>query len=185
MFKHPRDEANQQYTLVAVEHEGNQKDALGHGGGSKDSDIMYENMFEVIPATSVFRPPRLTPKPKILGTQTAVVSGPSSEEIHTDKFGRIKIKFPWDQSGTTENKTSCWCRVSHNLSGQGWGSIFIPRIGMEVLVTHLDADPDRAASPEEVRTVLQPNLIDAILWDPKPEDGWRLLETSLEYYRGP
>jgi type VI secretion system secreted protein VgrG len=103
----------------------------------------YANTFEAFPASQSFRPPRLTPRPIIPGTQTAVVVGKSGEEIWTDQYGRVVVQFHWDQLGTSDEKSSCWVRVAQGWAGNLWGSIFIPRIGQEVVVSFLEGNPDR------------------------------------------
>jgi type VI secretion system secreted protein VgrG len=35
------------------------------------------------------------------------------------------------------------CRVAQMWSGSGWGTIYLPRVGMEVVVQFLEGDPDR------------------------------------------
>jgi type VI secretion system secreted protein VgrG len=79
----------------------------------------------------------------VLGSQSAVVTGPAGEEIHCDEYGRIKVQFFWDRHGQADDKTSCWLRVSNSWAGDNYGAIAIPRIGMEVLVTFLEGDPDQ------------------------------------------
>ncbi|MGH9558197.1 MAG: type VI secretion system Vgr family protein, partial [Bryobacteraceae bacterium] len=103
----------------------------------------YSNQFDSIPATVKFRPPRITPKPVIPGVQSAVVVGPKGEEIYSDNYGRIKVQFMWDRVGTKDENSSCWIRVAQEWAGKNWGTIFIPRIGQEVLVDFLEGDPDR------------------------------------------
>ena len=103
----------------------------------------YDNEFVCIPKRVKFRPERVTPKPFVHGPQTAIVTGPSGEEIHTDKHGRVKVQFHWDRLGGKDDKSSCWVRVSQGWAGQGWGQIHIPRIGHEVIVDFLEGDPDR------------------------------------------
>ncbi|KAA5606909.1 type VI secretion system tip protein VgrG [Roseospira marina] len=103
----------------------------------------YENTFLCIPSDVVYRPDRPTHKPVIAGPQTAVVVGPSGEEIYTDEYGRVKIQFHWDREGTKNEKSSCWVRVSQPWAGNRWGGIFIPRIGMEVIVDFFEGDADR------------------------------------------
>lgn len=102
----------------------------------------YRNRFEAIPKATAYRPPRITPKPR-MHTQTAVVVGKAGEEIWTDEHGRIKIQFPWDRDGQNDETASCWVRVVLPWSGKGFGMQFIPRIGQEVIVTFIDGDPDR------------------------------------------
>jgi type VI secretion system secreted protein VgrG len=103
----------------------------------------YTNTFEAFPADVPFRPPLTTRKPKIFGTQTAVVVGPKNEEIWPDKYGRVKVQFHWDQVGAKDEKSSCWVRVAQVWAGKSWGTLFIPRIGTEVIVSFLEGDPDR------------------------------------------
>ena len=69
--------------------------------------------------------------------------GKSGEEIWVDKYGRIKVQFYWDRQGNKDEKSSCWIRVSQPWAGKNWGSMWIPRIGQEVVVDFLEGDPDR------------------------------------------
>jgi len=110
-------------------------------GGSVEED--YRNTFLCIPDSVTFRPRRITPKPVVQGSQTAVVDGPEGEEIWPDKYGRIKVQFFWDREGQRNEKTSCWVRCMQSSAGKGWGSMFIPRVGQEVVVSYLEGDPDR------------------------------------------
>jgi type VI secretion system secreted protein VgrG len=103
----------------------------------------YTNSFTAFPADVQFRPPRVTPKPTISGTQTAIVVGKAGEEIWTDKYGRVKVQFHWDQLGKSDENSSCWIRVDYGWAGKQWGGIFLPRIGQEVIVSYLEGDPDQ------------------------------------------
>ena len=103
----------------------------------------YGNSFHALPAKSVVRPARSTPKPSVRGIQTAFVVGPAGEEIYTDKFGRIMVQFHWDRRGRSDEKSSCWIRVAQSWAGHQWGMQTVPRVGMEVLVDFVDGDPDR------------------------------------------
>ncbi|MDX6271554.1 MAG: type secretion system secreted protein VgrG [Acidobacteriota bacterium] len=126
---HYRTDANKSYVLSRVAHAATQES--------------YTNSFEAFPATVPFRPQRATPKPRIVGTQTAIVVGKSGEEIWTDQYGRIKVQFHWDQRGKNDENSSCWIRVDYGWAGSHWGGIFLPRIGQEVIVSFLEGDPDR------------------------------------------
>jgi type VI secretion system secreted protein VgrG len=90
-----------------------------------------------------FRPTRTAARPVIPGVQTAVVTGKSGEEIWTDKYGRVKVQFHWDQKGKHDENSSCWIRVDQGWAGKQWGGIFLPRIGQEVVVGFEEGDPDR------------------------------------------
>ncbi|MCP4245801.1 MAG: type VI secretion system tip protein VgrG, partial [bacterium] len=108
----------------------------------RDAPI-YECLFECMPATVSYRPSRVTPWPKMRGTQTARVVGPEGEEIHTDEYGRVKVQFHWDREGGHKETASCWIRVCQGMAGGGYGMMFLPRIGQEVVVDFLEGDPDK------------------------------------------
>lgn len=108
--------------------------------GQKQS---FACQIQAIPGSQQFRPARLTPPALVRGTQTAIVVGPSGEEIYTDKYGRIKVQFHWDRLGKSDENSSCWIRVTQTWAGKNWGAIHIPRIGQEVIVDFLEGDPDR------------------------------------------
>ncbi|WP_165672551.1 type VI secretion system tip protein TssI/VgrG, partial [Metapseudomonas otitidis] len=112
---------------------------------SSDSDFKqgYRNRFQAIPWDVPARPDLKHPKPRILGSQTAVVTGPPGEEIHCDRHGRIKVQFHWDREGQANEHTSCWLRVASTWAGNAYGAIAIPRIGMEAIITFLEGDPDQ------------------------------------------
>ncbi|MBC2695371.1 MAG: type VI secretion system tip protein VgrG [Desulfobacteraceae bacterium] len=142
MTGHERDDFNQEYLLVDVNHTGSQPQVLEEQAGS-DLEFSYSNGFLVIPSSVNFRPLRKTAKPVVEGVQTAIVVGPSSEEIYTDEYGRVKVQFHWDREGKKDEKSSCWIRVSSDFAGAEHGCIFTPRIGQEVIVRFLEGDPDQ------------------------------------------
>jgi len=136
---HYRRDLNTTYLITAL-HLKMQTNAYQTNAKVRDD---YRNDFEAIPASVTYRPPHLTPKPVIAGVQTAVVVGPSGEEIYSDQYARVKVQFHWDRQGTKDEDSSCWIRVSQEWAGKTWGSIFIPRMGQEVIVEFLEGDPDR------------------------------------------
>ncbi len=109
----------------------------------EDQKDTFRCMFEVIPKNEPFRAPQQTPWPVIPGLQTAVVTGPSGEEIYTDKYGRIKVQFHWDRLGKKDENTTCWVRCVMPWTGKNWGMFSIPRIGYEVAIQFEEGDPDR------------------------------------------
>ena len=127
--KHLNARLNTRYVLRSVTHRA---DVTG-----------YTNHFEAFPSTLAFRPLRTVPQPVVAGSHSAFVVGPDGEEIWTDVHGRVKVKFHWDQSTAHDDKASCWVRVSQAWAGNGWGALFIPRIGQEVIISYLDGNPDR------------------------------------------
>ncbi len=137
---HYRPDMNATYILTELQHSA----SLGDSYTSDDSSgVTYLNNFTCIPSTAKFRPARVTPHPFVQGPQTAIVVGPSGEEIYVDNYGRVKVQFHWDREGKRDEKSSCWIRVSHPWAGKNWGGINIPRIGQEVIVDFLEGDPDR------------------------------------------
>jgi type VI secretion system secreted protein VgrG len=112
-------------------------------GDVAQSDEPFKATYTLLDSQSRFRPARNARKPRIEGPQTALVVGPSAEEIYTDNFGRVKVQFDWDRLGHRDEKSSIWIRVSQVWAGKQWGAMHIPRIGQEVIVAFLDGDPDR------------------------------------------
>ena len=132
-------EQNTEHALVRLSHVAHDYTQISGQADPPD----YQNTFECMPADVVYRPERPHHKPAIAGPQTATVVGPSGEEIYTDKYGRVKVQFHWDREGGRDEKSSCWIRVSQPWAGRKWGGIFIPRIGMEVIVDFLEGDADQ------------------------------------------
>ncbi len=137
LLDHPQAELDGQYVVVAIDH------AAGDFANPEIPDEAYTNRFECIPAAVEWRPARHTKRPRIPSVQTATVVGPAGEEIHTDEHGRIKVQFHWDRAAGYDENASCFIRVVQPWAGNGWGFVWLPRIGMEVAVTFVDGDPDR------------------------------------------
>jgi type VI secretion system secreted protein VgrG len=138
---HYRSDQNAAYIITGIQHfasEGQTYTSVGTQGGET-----YSNKFTCIPSSVTYRPPRITPKPFVQGPQTALVVGKSGEEIWVDKYGRVIVQFYWDRLGQKNENSSCWIRTSQPWAGANWGSIWIPRIGQEVVVSFLEGDPDR------------------------------------------
>lgn len=148
---HYRTSANIEYTLVMVDHQGQNTSYMA---GQMDP-FAYRNSFEAIPNSLQFRPARRARKPLIEGTQTALVVGKSGEEIWTDQYGRVVVQFYWDRLGTCNENSSCWIRVAQGWAGKEWGFICIPRIGQEVVVSFLEGDPDRPLITGSVYNAVQ------------------------------
>jgi type VI secretion system secreted protein VgrG len=155
--KHPTDSENMQYFVARANHRFSShhyrsisKSDMGNlpvrdiapDGTIVDQDQVYYGVYEFQPADRPYRMPPVTPKPRVFGIETAVVvgkQGEDSEEISTDEYGRIWVKFFWDRD---PHKT-CPIRVSQSWASKQWGTQFIPRLGMEVVVEFLEGDPDR------------------------------------------
>jgi type VI secretion system secreted protein VgrG len=115
------------YVLLQVDHRAKDFSNMPFQG-----ETSYSNDFICMPADFSFRPARLTPKPRMHGPQTAMVTdGP-------DDLGRVKVNFPW-----LPDEASCWTRVAQNWAYNQMGSQFLPRMDSEVVVDFVDGDPDR------------------------------------------
>jgi type VI secretion system secreted protein VgrG len=139
---HPNPHLDRELYVTRVVHRADVPHA-DLASGDEDG-AAYENELEAVPLEHPYRPRRL-PKPSIGGPRLATVVGPPGEDIHTDVFGRIKVWMHWDREGeaSESHDLSCWIRVVQLLAGPGYGALFLPRVGMEVVVAFLDGDPDR------------------------------------------
>jgi type VI secretion system secreted protein VgrG len=142
LTEHRSQAQNRDYLVVSATY-GLKLDAYIAIANPVGEGEMFQCGFTAIESTQTYRPPRTTPKAQVLGSQTAVVTGPAGEEIYTDQYGRVKVQFHWDRYGNKDENSSCWIRVSQPWAGKQWGMVAIPRIGQEVVVDFLEGDPDR------------------------------------------
>lgn len=129
---------NQSYVITRLRHRASDGTAQSGGGGTS-----YANDFTCLLASVPWRPARVTPRPRMAGLFSATVLGPSGEEIYTDEYGRVKVLLRWDHTPDATADGALWVRVVQSWAGNGWGWQFLPRVGTEVAVAFLDADPDR------------------------------------------
>jgi type VI secretion system secreted protein VgrG len=157
-------EGQRQFLVVKARYEihGHAPESQGDDG----KDESFHCSITAVDAKIPFHPPRVTPTPVVQGPQTATVVGPhknvkpesGQSEICTDNLGRVRVNFHWERLGklkpkdpgrsdddekSDNDKAPCWLRVAQLWAGSGWGTVFIPRIGQEVLVEFLEGDPDR------------------------------------------
>jgi len=135
--KHPNRRLNGSFLIRQTFHSIT---AERYRTGEAGDDSSYSVIFNAMPAATQWRAPRITPRPVVHGLETAIVTGPDGEEIFTDEYGRVKVRFHWDRSGSPGEKSTCWMRVSQT---GGLGNIILPRVGHEVLIDFLGGDPDR------------------------------------------
>ncbi|EHK67720.1 type VI secretion system Vgr family protein, partial [Achromobacter arsenitoxydans SY8] len=139
LTEHLYERANREYLVLASDLVLNEIEE--ESGGS----VTYEcvNQMEVQPTEEVFRMPRTLPKPVVSGPQSAIVVGPPGQEVWTDEFGRVKVRFLWDRYARNDASDSCWVRVNQAWAGSNFGGMYIPRIGQEVVISFMNGDPDR------------------------------------------
>lgn len=147
MNDHPRADFNGLWLLTEVKHTGKQPQVLEESFSEIATDDEfsqgYRNDFVAMPWDVNFRPALQHPKPRISGSQAAVVTGPPGEEIYCDAYGRVKVQLLWDREGKLNEQSSCWLRVATSWAHERYGSVQIPRVGMEVLVGFSEGDPDQ------------------------------------------
>jgi len=116
---------------------------------------VFTQSFEAIPLRVPFRAQRITAKPKIIGFMHAVVDGEvPGMAAPLDDQGRYKVVMPFDEVGKPgAANASRWVRMAQTSAGSGYGTHFPAHIGIEVVISHLDGDPDR---PVIVGTVPNP-----------------------------
>ncbi|UQA54605.1 type VI secretion system Vgr family protein [Polyangium aurulentum] len=157
-LEHAKPRYEGEYLVTALEVRGEQKGAVSLNGAWMD--VPFTCKFECARrgkdgtvSESHFRPARVTPKPRIVGSQTAFVTaapGAEGAEIHVGgppggEIGCVRLRFHWDRDPARHAKepTSCWVRVSQMFAGAGMGGVWHPRVGVEVIVEFLEGDPDR------------------------------------------
>lgn len=134
LANHPDSAQNKEYLALRCSHTFVAEEYRS-GGGAGEGDF-YEGRYEFIRSDKPYAPPLVTEKPFVHGPQTALVIGEG--EIDVDKYGRILVRFFWDR----QSDRSMRCRLAQVWSGKNWGGVYIPRVGMEVIVQFLEGDPD-------------------------------------------
>jgi type VI secretion system secreted protein VgrG len=155
-------------TELTPQHTILDEEPFGFAGAPGPLVTGFDSRFLALPEAVRFRPAMRTPRPRIHGVQAAVVTAeeyPESDRpaIHADKQGRVRVRFPWDQRSDTNDKTptSRWIRVSQYWAGAGYGALYMPRVGHEVLVAYMQGDPDQPVIVGRVYNVQHPPPYDA------------------------
>lgn len=145
---HPAPDLDGMYVVLSVTHHAQfdpKDNGVVQGPATAYTNSFRCHRFEVPDGASYDYAPPLRAKPRASGPMTATVVGPEGEEIHTDRHGRIKVRMHWDREGLArgDHETSCWVPVGQVWAGPGYGAVFIPRVGMDVVISFLAGDPDR------------------------------------------
>lgn len=138
-------------------------------------DAPWGSEVEAVFADLPYRPQRKTARPRVRGVQSAFVVGPGGDEIHVDTYGRIRVQFPWDREGGSDDSSSCWIRVSQAWAGSAYGMVALPRIGQEVLVSFLDGNADLPVVVGRVHNTVSP--VPYALPEHKTRTVWRSQST--------
>ena len=165
---HFRQDFNQKYLVVEIEHRGSQSGLFLSGFdqelSEEEKELSYSNSFVAIPADVQFRPERKTEKPRFYGTMNAKIDAAGDGKYaEIDKWGRYKVRLPFDLKNPGDGKASRWIRMAQPYSGAGFGMHFPLHKGTEVLLTFVDGDPDRpiiassVPNPETMTPVTEEN----------------------------
>jgi len=169
--RHDAASVNGAWMVLSVHHRG---DNGGYLAGD-DAEAKYENRFEALPFGVPYRPARSTPWPRVSGTHVGVVVGPPGEEIYPDKYGRVQVCFRFHNDYEQNLEHSCWIRMAQVFAGPNYGSVFLPRIGHEVLVDFLDGNPDNPVIVGQLYS--DHNMPPWPLPDNKTQSGFRTRST--------
>lgn len=143
LARHYRDALNGDYLLTQVSHFGGQAGGIGVSGGAGGAGTTYRNEFSCIPADVQYRPPRITPEPRIPGIMTARVESAGGEYAYLDEEGRYRVKMPFDLSSAGSGKASRAIRLAQPYSGAGYGMHFPVHAGAELVWACVDGNVDR------------------------------------------
>jgi type VI secretion system secreted protein VgrG len=108
--------------------------------GAPGDRHVYDNDFVCSPFKQPYRPHRRVPEPRVQGSHSVLVAGPSGEEIYTDELGRMKAKPFWDKTEPQGDQASRWVRVAQLPLG---GTQTLARVGWEMAVQYVYGNPDR------------------------------------------
>ena len=141
---HFRDKLNGDFLLTWIKHRGTQAASVPGlmGADAQDTDA-YINEFECIPADVQYRPPRITPVPKVPGIMTGVIESAGGDYAHIDDEGRYRVRMHFDEGDAPTAEASHWIRMKQAYSGPEYGIHFPNHEGTEMVWACVDGDPNR------------------------------------------
>jgi type VI secretion system secreted protein VgrG len=154
---HFRGDFNASYLVTEVRHVAEQP-VDSHG-----SSAAYRNEFVAIPADVPFRPPRVTPRPRVSTLNARVGASSDGKYAEVDDRGRYKVTLPLDLSGREPHNASHWVRMAQPYGGTNYGVHFPLHKDTEVVLSHVNGDPDRPIIAATVPNPEKPSIVkDAI-----------------------
>lgn len=132
---HPFAPMDQEYVVVERTH------AADQGWDAEGALRPYRGKLTAIPRAVAFRPRRTTAWPRIAGVLHARIDGAQSTTI--DEHGRYKVLLPFDSATPGAGRASRWIRMAQPAGGPNAKMHFPLEVGTEVLLGHIDGDPDR------------------------------------------
>ncbi|MBN1982424.1 MAG: type VI secretion system tip protein VgrG [Chitinivibrionales bacterium] len=151
---HPRQWLNQAYLITEVEHRATLQ-------GKNRTSLSYSNRFKALPAetSALYRPAILAVTAVIPDLLTATIEGTGSEYATIDEQGRYKVRMPFDRSGAAPFQASQYIRMVQEYSGGNYGMHFPSHEKAEVIIAHVNGDPDK---PIGLRTVPNADTISPV-----------------------
>ncbi|MBI4957277.1 MAG: type VI secretion system tip protein VgrG [Myxococcales bacterium] len=163
---HPSDAYNVDYLALEVQHHGNlfargEAQSFARHVKPKYAEV-YRAEATAIMASTQYRAPRVTPRPRVWGYENGIVDG-EAESIYAqiDAEGRYLVRFTFDESDLTDGKASTFVRMMQPHGGSTEGFHFPLRKGTEVVFTFLGGDPDRPVIAGVVPNAETPSPITA------------------------
>lgn len=132
---HPYQPLNKEYIVIALRHSAQREVEFS----TKRAETKQSIRFWAMPAEVTYAPKRRANAVAILGQQTAITTGESGDDIHTNAHGETTVHFHWDRLRPMNQTSSRMMRTGQIPTG---GSMLLPRVGWEVGVTYLEGDAD-------------------------------------------
>ena len=140
---HYRLDLNHGYLITEVTHHGSQRGGMTMQVGGEDTTLPYRNEFTCIPASVPYRPPRLTPEPRLPGLMTAKVETAGGDYAHLDDQGRYHAKMDFDLSDASDGTATLPIPMKQAYSGPDYGIHFPNHADTDMVWACLNGDPDR------------------------------------------
>lgn len=144
--------------FIGVEHHAK----LVVAGTGDVGQPSYQNTFRAAPAGRAYRPPRVTPKPKIAGFLTGFIDPGENEATRyaeLDDEGRYLVRFVFDTTPKGDRPASIRIRMLQNHVGEGYGTHLPLKPGTEVLIAFVEGDPDRPVIVGALHNPLKPTPV--------------------------
>lgn len=194
--QHFRDDFNEDYLLTTIEHHGTQGASVpGLGNTSAVGSAPYLCHFRCVRTDKMYRPPRLTPTPRIPGIMSGRIETTGGDYAHIDELGRYKTKMYFDRAETEDAEATHWIREKQDYSGPEYGYHFPHHKDTEAVWACVDGDPDRpmmlgtGPNPSNKSPVINDNHWQNVLrtWsgnqmimDDKVDEEWIQINTPAE-----
>ncbi len=129
--------------LVIVSTVSRARQSAEREAGAADNEA-WNIRFTAMRVTDPYRPPRVTPWPSIAGLMHGKIDGATPGTLAPlDDHGRYRVVLPIDSAAKTGGSASRWIRMAQPFAGGAYGMHFPLHIGTEVVIAHIEGDPDR------------------------------------------